>query len=150
MPAIKVSMLSLYGLLTSVCPGSPAFATDFTCSGLILTRTVPGASAAEKHSFSDQAKLHLSIDEIEPSRSKMHWTGDPAMEGPASDWPPDTRLIVEHGIIAASFAAFKGGVSSVGSLTIDAGGAFRATESALLPKGVLYDTLEGTCQKDRE
>jgi hypothetical protein len=132
-------------LLFSCLCGSAALAGDFTCKDLVLTRILPGAPEAGEHVFANTARLHLTIDEAEPARSALRWTGDPKMEGISSTWPENTRIVVENGIIAASFAASRDGASSVGSMTLDAGGALRMTESTLTPQGVIYDVIDGAC-----
>lgn len=81
-------------------------------------------------------------------------TGDPNMEGVTSRWPDTTRITVTNGMRAVSYTTTRDGMSSVGTLTLDARGGMRVTESTLTPKptqpAVIFDVLEATCHPGTE
>jgi len=151
MRPVKILTFATASLIVVLTTGGTAVAQEFVCKDVVFTREMAGASDLAKMSLSKQTTLHLTIDKDEPGRSTLRWNGDPKMEGTTSTLPADSKIIVEHGTIATSFAASRDGISSVGTATLDSKGELRITESTLTQPGVLiFDVLEAKCRESRE
>jgi len=135
------------GLALALLTAAPAAARQFTCSDILLNRTTSDTSAPVRYPYSKETRLHLDIDEANPVRSSLRWSGEPTMEGVTSRWPDTTHITVRNGMTAVSFSATRDGILSVGTLTLDANGRLRVVESTLSPQpAVIFDVLEGNCQ----
>jgi len=149
MRTINISSFIAICIFIGGLGSSQALADEFTCRDIILTRKIADAAIVQ-NPFPKQTILHLNIDRATPGRSSLSWSGNPTMEGVTSVWPDDTHIIVERGVIAVSLAVFKDGIWSVGTVTLDAMGQLRATESTLAPQGVIFDVVEAKCQEGHE
>ncbi|WP_337267554.1 hypothetical protein [Oryzifoliimicrobium ureilyticus] len=140
----SIGRLSLF--ILAMTAATSALAADYMCENVATTRKMPGPSAAGALPSSGSLTLKVHIDETAPARSTLEWSGDPNVDG-ISEWPADAKLIKANGTIAATASSVKGDLGSVVTITIDAKGALRITESSLVPLGVVYDVTEGKCHK---
>lgn len=148
---MKLNILPATCFLIGLSTLGVAHAEEFVCKDILFTRQMGDAKTIADNLIPRSATLYLDINVAEPSRSTLRWIGSPAMEDTASTWPAGTRIIAERGVIAASFAASKDGISSVGTATLDAAGALRVVENTITQNGqVMFDILQASCHKGRE
>lgn len=151
MRTLDFPSVAIAGLGLTLLAGAPAVAAQFTCADILLNRTMSDTSEPLRYPYPKETRLHLDIDEANPVRSSLRWSGDPNMEGVTSRWPDTTRITVRDGMTAVSFSTARDGIRSVGTLTLDANGRLRVAESTLSPQpAVIFDVLEATCHPGTE
>lgn len=124
----------------------PALAIEFDCEKLVSNLVSPTQPIAPI-ALTETSRLRLSIDEAQPGRSTMRWSGDPQTNGVISQWPQDVKLFSSQGVIAVRYVAAAGMARSFGSVTINPAGGLRMTEDRILPNAITHEVIEGLCRR---